>query len=174
MTCGRTMVRYCARVVNGSLKMLSCSMYGNNRYVQFSLYRFGSVAVIPFGNVALRLGGRYGGYRLDTSWYVWRARPSLLEVVGALHAGRGLADLLNGRQEQTDQDRDDGDDDEEFDEREGTPATGGTTWSHLEVWANRAEKRREGAQQTACRSRRFGGSNSMRSSVFLRLRFRLV
>ena len=53
----------------------------------------------------------------------------LLEVVGALHPRGGLADLLHRGQQQADQDRDDGDDDEQFDQREGAvrgrPAAGG-------------------------------------------------
>jgi hypothetical protein len=45
-------------------------------------------------------------------------QAELLEVVGALDAGGGLADLLDGGQQQADQDGDDGDDDEQFDEGE--------------------------------------------------------
>src|SRR5262245_21920117 len=48
---------------------------------------------------------------------VVQAEADLLEIVGALHPVGGLPDLLNGREKQADQDRDDGDDDEEFDER---------------------------------------------------------
>ena len=43
----------------------------------------------------------------------------LLEVVAALQAGAGLADLLHGRQEESDEDGDDGDHHQKFDEREG-------------------------------------------------------
>ena len=42
----------------------------------------------------------------------------LLEVVGALDACGGLADLLHGRQQEADQDGDDRDDDEQLDQRE--------------------------------------------------------
>jgi len=42
----------------------------------------------------------------------------LLEVVGALHAVGGFADLLDRGQQQPDQDGDDRDDDEQLDERE--------------------------------------------------------
>src|SRR5262249_2573181 len=45
----------------------------------------------------------------------------LLEVVGALDAVGSLADLLHGGEEETDQHRDDGNDDEQFDEREAPP-----------------------------------------------------
>jgi hypothetical protein len=42
----------------------------------------------------------------------------LLHVVRALHAGRGLADLLDCGEEQADQDRDDRDYDQQLDQRE--------------------------------------------------------
>jgi hypothetical protein len=41
-----------------------------------------------------------------------------VQIVRALAARGGLADLLHGRQQQPDQDRDDGDDDEQFDQSE--------------------------------------------------------
>ena len=41
----------------------------------------------------------------------------LLQVVAALHAGGRLANLLHGRQQQADQDRDDGDDHQQLDQR---------------------------------------------------------
>ncbi len=44
-------------------------------------------------------------------------KPDLLEVVGALHATGCFACLLNGRQQESYQNADDGDDDEEFDKR---------------------------------------------------------
>ena len=43
--------------------------------------------------------------------------PHLLHIVRALHSARRFASRLNGGQEQTDQNPDDGDDDEEFDKR---------------------------------------------------------
>src|SRR5207248_10932431 len=46
----------------------------------------------------------------------------LLEVVRATHAGGRLADLLHGRQEQTDQYGDDGDHHQKFDERKRVTA----------------------------------------------------
>jgi hypothetical protein len=42
----------------------------------------------------------------------------LLEVVRAAHPGGRFADLLDGRQEQADQDGDDRDDHQQFDQRE--------------------------------------------------------
>jgi hypothetical protein len=45
----------------------------------------------------------------------------LLEVVGRLQPGRRLANLLNGWQQQPDQDSDDSDDDEELHEGEASP-----------------------------------------------------
>jgi hypothetical protein len=38
----------------------------------------------------------------------------LFEVVGRLQSGRGFTDLLDGGEQQSDQDTDDRDDDEEF------------------------------------------------------------
>ena len=49
-----------------------------------------------------------------------RRQPELLEVVGALGAPGGLARRLHGRQQQGDQYRDDGDDDQQFDEGESS------------------------------------------------------
>ena len=47
----------------------------------------------------------------------------LLEVVAALHAGGGLADLLDGRQQEADEDGDDGDHHQQLDQRERPPLT---------------------------------------------------
>jgi hypothetical protein len=46
----------------------------------------------------------------------------LLQLVLALHPGRRFADFLDGREQQTDQDGNDGDDDQQFDERKGRTA----------------------------------------------------
>jgi hypothetical protein len=46
-------------------------------------------------------------------------QPDLLEIVGALSACRGFPHLLDGRQQQADQDGNNGDDDEQVDQREG-------------------------------------------------------
>jgi hypothetical protein len=48
-------------------------------------------------------------------------QADLLEVVGTLHAGGRLADLLHGRQQQSDEDGDDGDHHQQLDEGERTP-----------------------------------------------------
>jgi hypothetical protein len=48
-------------------------------------------------------------------------QADLLEVVLALEPCRGLADLLHRGHQEGDQDRDDGDDHEEFDQRESAP-----------------------------------------------------
>ena len=53
---------------------------------------------------------------------VVQGQADLLEVVGALDAGGGLADLLHGGQQQADQDGDDGDDDQQLDQREAGAA----------------------------------------------------
>ena len=54
---------------------------------------------------------------------VVQRQAELLEVVLALGPVGRLADLLDGGQEQADQDRDDRDDDEQLDERERGPAS---------------------------------------------------
>jgi len=41
-----------------------------------------------------------------------KGKPDLLELVGALHSVRGFTYFLNGREQQTDHNRDDGDDDQ--------------------------------------------------------------
>ena len=45
-------------------------------------------------------------------------QANLLEIVLAFHAVGRLANFLHGRQQEADEDRDDGDDDEQLDERE--------------------------------------------------------
>ncbi len=49
---------------------------------------------------------------------VVQGEAHLLEVVHRLNTGGRFADLLNSRNEQPDEDRDDGDHDEKFDQRE--------------------------------------------------------
>jgi len=65
-------------------------------------------------------------------------QPQLLQVVDALGPPRGLAGRLDGWQEEGDQDRDDGDNDEKFDERKRPPRaygyTHGTTPEKNEDW----------------------------------------
>src|SRR5207237_5053300 len=63
----------------------------------------------------------------------------LLEVVGALHAGGGLADLLHRRHQQADENGDDGDDHEEFDQRKTGP---GPKRAHGNLLAGTNEGRR--------------------------------
>src|SRR5205085_12350398 len=53
-------------------------------------------------------------------------QADLLQIVLAAGALRRLADLLHGRQQQSDQHRNDGDDDEQLDQRERA-AVGGTS-----------------------------------------------
>jgi hypothetical protein len=52
---------------------------------------------------------------------VMGGETQLFEVVFALSAAGGFAGLLNGWEEQSDEDRDDRDHHEQFDERETTP-----------------------------------------------------
>ena len=49
---------------------------------------------------------------------VLAGKSDLFQIVGALHAARGLTSLLNGRQQKPDQHSNDGDDDQQFDQRE--------------------------------------------------------
>src|SRR5262249_38853098 len=55
---------------------------------------------------------------------VHAAQCDLFEIVLAGGRGRRLADLLHGRQQQADKDRDDGDHHQQLDEGEGTPSHG--------------------------------------------------
>jgi hypothetical protein len=54
-------------------------------------------------------------------------QADLVQVVLALEACGGLADLLDGGQEHADQDRDDRDDHQQLDQGEGTAVTHGRT-----------------------------------------------
>ena len=57
---------------------------------------------------------------------VVRGQGDLVQVVRTADAVGGLADFLDGGQEQPDQDADDGDDDQQLDQREPTrPAPNG-------------------------------------------------
>jgi len=60
-----------------------------------------------------------GGEVPDAVVVVLKGEADLLEVVGALHSGGGFTHLLDGGEQQADQDGDDGDHDEQFDQREG-------------------------------------------------------
>ena len=57
-----------------------------------------------------------------------QGQADLLQVVGALDAPGRLACGLDGRQKQCDQDRDDGDDHQEFDQGEGATLRGECSW----------------------------------------------
>ena len=59
---------------------------------------------------------------------VVQGQAELLEVVGAVHAAGGLADLLHRRQQQADQDGDDRDHHQQLDQREAAPP-GGRYWN---------------------------------------------
>jgi hypothetical protein len=60
-------------------------------------------------------------------------QADLLEVVAALSAAGRLAGLLDGRQQQGDQDRDDRDDHEQFDERKRGPSVHARHWISFEM-----------------------------------------
>src|SRR5262249_27708443 len=59
-----------------------------------------------------------------------QGQPQLLHVVLALEAGRGLADLLHGGHKQANQNRNDGDDDEQLNQRERRSAARGGDDGH--------------------------------------------
>jgi hypothetical protein len=64
-------------------------------------------------------------------------QADLLQIVFALGPTRRLARLLNGRKEQCDQNRNDGDDDEQFDQRKtDAPSAGGALERHFQAGIN--------------------------------------
>jgi hypothetical protein len=78
------------------------------------------VVVLPVANGRVGLGQveqRPAGQEAVRVVVVVAGQPDLLEVVGALHAVGGVADLLDRGQQQADQDRDDRHHHQEFDER---------------------------------------------------------
>ena len=56
-----------------------------------------------------------------------QSQADLFQVVGAVGPGSGFTHLLHGRHQKTDENRDDGHDDEQFNERERCPHTGNRT-----------------------------------------------
>jgi hypothetical protein len=62
-----------------------------------------------------------------TSWYWCSPEGDLVQVVAAADPVGRRPDLLDGRQQQPDEDRDDRDDDEQLDEREGAAGHGGSS-----------------------------------------------
>jgi hypothetical protein len=62
-----------------------------------------------------------GGKRFFGVVVVMQGQTDLFEVVCALGAGRGGADFLHRRHEQSHERADDGDDDEQLDKRKGPP-----------------------------------------------------
>src|SRR5262249_18327601 len=74
------------------------------------------------------VGGRHVGFVAVGA--VLDGDDHLVEVVHARGAGGGLADLLDGGQEQPDEDGDDGDHHQQLHQREPTPAPQETTDQH--------------------------------------------
>src|SRR5262249_36514475 len=75
--------------------------------------------VVVWGAVGIRVAIDVAGREATVDALVGVERqPDLLEVVGALQASRRLADLLDGGQQQADQNADDGDDNEQLDQGE--------------------------------------------------------
>src|SRR5262249_49916523 len=96
---------------------------------------------------------------------VMHRQTELLEVVLARGAGGGLADFLDGWEEQADQDGDDGDDDQQLDQREGARPAGRKVHRRLRGWTagvrviltNRPVAAGVNATGTGFRPRRAGG-----------------
>jgi hypothetical protein len=76
-------------------------------------------------------------------------KRKLFEVVGALHAPSRLASGLDGREQKSHQNTDNGDDDQKFDQGKATPSSGWRnsgglvgnrckkSWHEVSLWANR-------------------------------------
>jgi hypothetical protein len=76
-------------------------------------------------------------------------KRKLFEVVGALHPSSRLASGLDGREQKSHQDTDNGDDDQKFDQGKATPSSGWRhsgglvgnrckrSWHEVSLWANR-------------------------------------
>jgi hypothetical protein len=61
-----------------------------------------------------------------------KRQRELFEIVGALGAGRGLANLLHRGNQEADQDGDDGDDDQQLNQREAVSAHGNLKGDSIE------------------------------------------
>src|SRR5581483_6252773 len=87
-----------------------------------------------------------GGQNPVGSVVVVGGQADLLEIVRAAHSGGGLADLLDGGQQQADQDRDDRDHHQQLDQREPKTGSPGAGASH-ENTSEKAEGGRNGGGQ---------------------------
>ena len=102
--------------------------------------RFGVAAGVPRDAVraVFRQALSSGRQLADRGFVSVQAQTDLLHVVAALDAGRGIADFLNGGQEQADENRDDRDDHQQLDQREAR--TGGTFHDRrLRKWMDEIE-----------------------------------
>src|SRR5207253_6835295 len=81
--------------------------------------------VVPVGPGVAVVGPGAGQLAVGDFKVVY-GQADLVQVVLALQAGGGLADFLHRGQEQPDEDGDDGDDDQQLDQREGTPKSQST------------------------------------------------
>jgi hypothetical protein len=69
---------------------------------------------------------------------VVRSQSNLLEIVAALNPSGGLSDLLDGWQEQADEDANDGNHHQQLDQREATRTSGDTS-----EWHRTSEKKKK-------------------------------
>ncbi len=88
--------------------------------------RMDPAAANPSRVVAVEVVVLPGGKHALDAVVVVQGEPDLFEVVGALGAGGRFPDLLDGREQQADEDRDDGDHNEQLDQREGATLHGRT------------------------------------------------
>jgi hypothetical protein len=65
------------------------------------------------------------GQAFERRFVIERRHNDLAHIVGAFHTSGCFACRLHGRQEQTDQDTDDGNDNQKFNEGEGTSDSNG-------------------------------------------------
>src|SRR5262249_3466183 len=79
------------------------------------------------------------GQRAERVVVTVTAYAQLLEVAGAVRPVGRFAHFLHGRQQQSDQHREDGNDDQQFNERERRPATDRTTPHGRTPWVGQGE-----------------------------------
>ena len=98
-------------------------MYGRSKFINFWRFSCSTYGRIRPGSSTRPTDAPFTyepgrGEALVGRVVVVDGQADLLEVVLALQPGRGLADLLDGGEQQPDQDRDDGDHDEQLDQGE--------------------------------------------------------
>jgi hypothetical protein len=82
--------------------------------------RKGEEVAIGVANLLAWIMPAVGGQHLMGIVKRVQGQPDLFQMIAALHAGGGLAHLLDGRKQQADEQGDDAQDNEQFDQSEGT------------------------------------------------------